>query len=164
MGKVKKRRLCVIPDRQSPTVSNFSMVPNKVCPSDSVNTLNVQHTDRPIRFLLWRNFSVVGRRVTFSVLLSPSTIEHDGDGEDDDDDGWNPETGNGHLPQTFLQKSKCQANMAAVIHSFIHASIHPFFLSFLFPLITYFYILGCFLYFAFTYLLRILQVPSTYYF
>ena len=104
--------------------------------------------------------------MTFSVLLSPSNIEHDGDGEDDDD-GWNPETGNGHLPQIFLQKSKCQVNMKTVIHSFvhsfIHASIHPFFFSFLLSFITYFSILGCFLYFAFTYLLRIL-VPPTYYF
>jgi hypothetical protein len=72
--------------------------------------------------------------VTFSVLLSPATIEHDGDGEDDDDDGWNSENGNGHLPQTFLQKSKCQANITTFIHSsihsFIHASIHSFILSF----------------------------------
>jgi len=33
--------------------------------------------------------------VTFSVFLSPSTIEHDGDNEDDDDGGWNPATGKG---------------------------------------------------------------------
>jgi hypothetical protein len=52
--------------------------------------------------------------VTFSVLLSPSTIEHDDD--DHDDDG----TGNGHLPQAFLQKSKCQTNMTTFIHLFIH--------------------------------------------
>jgi len=62
--------------------------------------------------------------MTFSVLLSPSNIEHDGDGEDDDD-GWNPETGNGHLPQIFLQKSKCQVSMKTVIRSFIHSSTHP---------------------------------------
>jgi len=42
MDKVKNRRLCVLRDRQSPTVLNFSTVPNKVCPSDSVNSLNRQ--------------------------------------------------------------------------------------------------------------------------
>jgi hypothetical protein len=105
--------------------------------------------------------------VTFSLLLSSSTIEHNGDDEEDDD-GWNPKTGKDQLPHTFLQKSKYQGNGTTVIHSFIHsfidASIYPFFLSFLLPSITYFYILGRFLYLAFTYLLRILQVLSLYYF
>jgi hypothetical protein len=98
------------------------------------------------------------------VFLSPSTIEHDGDNEDDDDDGWNPATGKGQLPQTFLQKSKYQAYRTTVIYSSTHPSIRPFLLSFLLPPITYFYILVFFLYLAFTYLLRIIQVPSSYYF
>jgi len=131
---------------------NFSTVPNKVCPSDSVNILNTfRHTDRHIRFLLCRNFSLIGRGMTFSVLLFPSTIEHDGDDEDDDDNGWNPETSNGHLLQAFLQKPKCQTNMT----TFIHSCIHPSILSFLLTSTHY-----LFLYFRLFHLFRIYLIVT----